>query len=265
MPKLSPDHVLGIIRSAESEWPAIVGSKWPEIEAQYHALCARLESTKGPTQMRTAAELVELFAPYADARERLNDALRAHTEVGRILLSLADLGNQLGLESFLITHLRNAAESFSTQRFIWQSSPTKATSLKIANVLINFECGAFCVFLSGLITNTTKDVLGETNKLLQAAGVLLIIASLYKITAIKLGEREATVFYGFALAGREAREEDILADTNRVRLAVNLKLLDKQELGNALHKLAEIRSIERVKGFTDVWRIIESHHVKPFL
>jgi hypothetical protein len=264
MPTLSPDHVLAIIRSAESEWPALVGSKWPEIESQYFALCAQLQSTKDPSQMRAAAELVELFAPYAEARERLNDALKGQTEAGRIMISLADLGKQIGLDSAVITQLRNAAEPSSSQRFIWQSSPTKASSLKLANVVVNFEFASFTEFIVGFITTGIKDVIGEANGILQAAGALLMMASLYKATNIKLDEREATAFYGFAQVGREAREDVILAETNRARQAVNLKPLDKQELGNALYKLSEIKSIERVKDTPDQWRVVENHHVKPF-
>jgi hypothetical protein len=261
---LSPAHVIAALNSVENDWPDLVGSKWPEIEPQYHALRAQVESTTGPSQMRATAELVELFAPYAAGRERLNDALKAQTEGGRIMLSLADLGRQLGLDPAVIARLRNAAQPGSSHRFIWQSGPTKATSLKLSNVWINFECGAFCEFLSGLITTTIKDVMGESNGLLQASGTLLMIASLYKTTTIKLDEREATVFNGFAKAGREAKEDLILIHANQVRQAVKLRPLDKQELGNALYKMAEIKSIERVKDKPDLWRIIEKHHVKPF-
>ena len=143
-------------------------------------------------------------------------------------------------------------------RYIWQSGPTKATSLKLGN--LRFEFGAFSDLVTGVIIAISKDVLGEADVILKAAGVLLLIRSFYGATAIQLDEREATVFCGFAKAGREAKEKAILAYTNRVRDAVSLKPLDKQELGNALYKLAEIKSIEKMKGMPGRWRIVEQHH-----
>jgi hypothetical protein len=110
--------------------------------------------------------------------------------------------------------------------------------------------------------------LGEANLILRAAGVLMLIRSLYAATATKLDEREATVFGGFVTATKKAgdgvTEKVILAHANKVRHSVRLQPLDKQELGNALYKLSEIKSVERVAGTTDMWRIIEKHHLKPF-
>lgn len=265
MSSLSPEHVLAAIADADSEWPGLVGEQWPKIEPQYRDLLDQLENTTGPAQMRAAAELVQLLAPYATARERLNNTVAAQTEAGAMVFQLAGLAKQLGLDPAVSDQISNAAQPSSSQRFIWQSSPTKATSLKLANVFISFEFAVFSEFLVGLITTSIKDVIGEANGVLQAAGALLMIASLYKATAIKLDEREATVFYGFAQAGREAKEDVILIHTNRVRQAVSLRPLDKQELGNALHKLSEFGSIERVKDRPDLWRIIENHKTKDAL
>jgi len=262
MSTLSPEHVLAALADAEGEWPVLVGAQWPKIEPQYRVLRDQLENTTGAEQMRAAADLVQLLAPYAAARERLNDAVTAQNEAGAMVLQLADFAKQLGLDPAVSEQIHDAARPSSSQRFIWQSSPTKATSLKLANVLINFGFVTLYEFLVGLITTAIKDVIGEANGVLKAAGALLMIASLYKATTIKLDEREATVFYGFAKAGCAAKEDDILVHTNQVRQAVSLKPLDKQELGNALHKLAEFRSIERVKDTSDLWRIIESHKAK---
>ena len=264
MSTLSPEHVLSAVADAEGEWPVLVGEQWPKIEPQYRDLRYQLENTTGPTQMRAAAELVQILAPYAAARERLNEAIAAQTEAGAMAFQLADLAKRLGLDPDVSEQIRNAAQPSSSQRFIWQPSPTKATSLKLANVVVSFDFGMFSEFLVGLITTSIKDVIGEANGVLKAAGALLMIASLYKAAAIKLDEREATVFYGFAQAGCEAKESVILANTNRVRQTVSLKPLDKQELGNALQKLGEIRGIKRVKGKSDLWRIIENHNAKRF-
>ena len=262
MSALSPEHILAALTDAESEWPGLVGAQWPKIESQYRDLRDQLENTTGAAQMLAAAELVQLFDPYAAARERLNEAVSAQTEADAMAFQLADLAKQLGLDPAVSEQLRNAAQPSSFQRFTWQPSPTKATSLKLANVFINFDIAMFPEFLMGLITTAIKDVIGEANGILQAAGVMLMIASLYKATAIKMDEREATVFYGFAKAGCEAKEDVILAHTNRVRQAVSLEPLDKQELGNALYKLSEFRSIEWIKDTHDMWRIIENHKAK---
>jgi hypothetical protein len=264
MSTLSPAHVLNALASVENEWPDLVGAEWPNIEAQYRDLRTKLESTTGPAQMLAAADLVQLFAPYAAARECLSAAIAGETEEGSILVSLADFADQLGLDPTVSAQFKKAAQPESSQRFMWQSSPTKATSLKLDNLTLNFELGAFSEFLIGLITTATKDVLGEANMILKAMGVMLIIASLYKATSIKLDEREATVFCGFAKAPTRkggVKEEVILAHANAVRHAVSLKPLDRQELGNALHKLAEIKSVERVAGQSATWRIIEQHNV----
>jgi hypothetical protein len=216
--------------------------------------------------MRTAADLIQLFAPYAPARERLSAAITGETEEGCILLSLADLADQLGLDARVRAQFKEAAQPERSQRYIWQSRPTNATSLKLENVILRFEPSAFSEFLIGLLTTATKDVLGEPNVIFKAMGVLLLIASLYKAASIKLDEREATVFCGLARAsmkdGSGVKEKQILEQTNAIRREVSLKALDKQELGNALHKLAEIKTIERVAGQRGHWRIVEKHDLK---
>ena len=266
MYNLSPADVLAALNIAEADLIALVGADWPKLEAQYRDLHARLEGDAGPAQMLAAAEMTQLFAPYDAARERLNDAIAAQTEAGKVLLALADIADQLGLDPAVSAQFKEAAQPGSQQRFVWPSSPTQATSLKLENVALSFELGAFSEFVLGLIVTATKDVLGGTNVILQAAGVLLMIASLYKATAVKLDEREATVFCGFAKAPRKpdggVKEEVILAHANAVRHTVSLKPLDMEELGNALYKLAEIKSVERVAGQAGTWRIIETHNVK---
>ena len=264
MSTISPEQILSAIADAEDEWPVLVGKPWPKIEPQYRVLRHQLEKTTGAAQMRIAADLVQLLSPFAAARDRLNDAIAAKTDAGAMVFLLADLAIQLGLDPAVGDQIRNAAQPSTSNRFIWQSGPTKATSLKLANAVIGFEFGMFSEFLAGLITTSIKGVIGEANGILKAAGVLMMIASLYKAVTIKFDEREATVFYGFAQAGREANEDLILAHTNRVRQSVSLKPLKKQELGNALNKLAEIRSIERVGNLTDRWHIVEDHKAKHF-
>ena len=266
MSGLSATDVLAALRLCEADLINVIGRDWAQLEPQYRQLFKRLESSAGPMQMLAAAEVVELFAPFDAARERLNDAIAAQSEGGKVLLALADIADQLGLDPAVSAQFKEAAQPGNRQRFVWQSSPTQATSLKLENVALSFELGAFSEFVLGLIVTATKDVLGGTNVILQAAGVLLMIASLYKATAVKLDEREATVFCGFAKAPRKpdggVKEEVILAHANAVRRTVSLKPLDMEEMGNALYKLAEIKSVERVAGQAGTWRIIEKHRVK---
>jgi hypothetical protein len=262
MSTISPENILLSIIAAENEWPVLVGEDWPKIKWKYRDHRNQLQSATGPKQMRAAADLVQLLAPYPAASERLNNGIVAQTEAGAIVMQLAALAKQLGVDPIVCAKIGNAAKPTSPQRYIWQSSPTKATSIKLKNVLLSFEFGMFSEFLAGLITTSIKDVIGEANGVLRAAGVLLMIASLYKTLSIKLDEREATVFFGFTQIGREAKEDNILNRTNRVRETVSLKVLNKQELGNALHKLAAIKSVERVKNSPNLWRIIENHKAK---
>jgi hypothetical protein len=139
MVTLSPEHILSALIDSESEWPVLVGEQWSKIEHQYRELRDQLDNTTGPIQMRTAAELVQLLAPYTDARKRLKEAIATQTEAGLMALILADLANQLCLDSTISAQLRGAAQPNSPIRYVWQSSPTKATSLKLANMIISFE------------------------------------------------------------------------------------------------------------------------------
>ena len=266
MSTLSPAQVLIALASVEHEWPVLVGPEWKNIKEQYYNLRDRLESSTGPDQMLIAANIVQLFAPFAAAREHLSIAITRVAEEGSILISLANLADQFGLDPAVSMQFKKAAQPGSSQRYIWQSSPTKAISLKLENVILSFEPGAFSEFLIGLVTTATKDVLGEPNIILRAMGVLLMIASLYKVTSIKLDEREATVFCGLAKTaprkGSGVKEELILEHTNTVRRKVSLKPLDRQELGNALYKLAEIKSVELVNGQLKTWRIVEKYNLK---
>jgi hypothetical protein len=263
MPSFSPADVLSALSASETELIQLVGNGWPELESRYCELRTRLEISTGPVQMLLATKVVDLFAPHAAAHQHLMESIAQKTEAGALLFGLADIAEQLNLAPVVSAHFKEAAQpGAQAQRFIWQSNPTKATSLKLGN--LSFEFGALSELIIGVIATTSKDVLGEADVILKAAGVLLLISSLYKATAIKLDEREATVFCGFAKAARnhEAKTEAILGRTNKVRRAVSLKPLDKEELGNALYKLAEIKSVERVEGKTEMWRIIEKHNVK---
>jgi hypothetical protein len=266
MSNLSAAHVLKALAGVEDELPALVGAEWSNIEVPYRDLRVQLEGTSGPAQMLAAADLIQLFAPYPAARERLTAVVTGETDEGSVLVSLAGLAEQLGLDPSVGEQFKEAAQRRSSQRFVWQSSPTKASSLKLENVILSFDLGEFSEFLIGLITTATKNVLGEANVILKAMGVLLLLVSLYKATSIKLDEREATVFCGIARAstrkGRGVKEKVILERTNAVRRAVSLKPLNKQELGNALHKLAEIKSVELMAGQAETWRIVERYNTK---
>ncbi len=262
MSNLSPADVLAALNIAEADLIALVGADWPKLEAQYRDLRARLEGDAGPAQMLAAAEVVELFAPFDAARERLNDALAAQTDAGAVLLGLADVAEQLGLDSAVSALFKDAAQSGGPHRLILQKSPTQAKSLKLGN--LSFDFGDLAELVTGLIATTHTEIIGQTSYILLAAGVLLILRALYKVTAVKLDEREATVFWGFAQAAQngEAAETAILAQANTARAEVGLEALEPLELKNALHKLAEIKSVARAEGKAETWRVIEKHNVK---
>jgi hypothetical protein len=209
--------------------------------------------------MLAAAGIIEMFAPYSAAREKLKEAITVETEIGHILLGLTTIADQLNLDPVVSMQFKVAARPLNDERFIWQSRPTKATSVKLGN--LTFEFGQLAELIIGLVTTISKDVMGEANLILKAAGVLLLISNIYKATVVKLDEREATVFYGFTKVGPEAEEEAILTQTNQVRRAASLKPLNRRELRNALYKLAEIKSVVRVEDSKKRWRIIEHHNV----
>lgn len=260
----TPECILMAITSIENELPDLVGKDWPNIETKYRGLCTRLKSTTGLEQMRTAAELQRLLAEYDNARKYLRNAIMSQTIAGEIFFNMAELTEQLGFDASVISLLREAAiQPISSERIIFMDGPTRAVSVKLGNIRFNFD--ALINFIFGVIATISKNVLGQPNLLFKAAGVLTIIHSFYKVINIELSERDVTVFLGLINAtggpGNGVKEEVILDYTNIVRNSISLKPLDSLELGNALYNLSEIKSIERVAGINDMWRVIETYHM----
>lgn len=257
----TPQDVLEALKLCETPLAEAVGEGWPQIEPRYRERLAQLEHGTGPAAMLAAAEIAELFAPYEKARVLLHEAVARQTETGQVLLGLGDVADQLQFEPGVGARFREAALASERTRHVLASGPTKAKSLKFAN--LDFDFGNLSELVAGLIVTTVKDITTQTDVLLVVAGVLLILKALYKATTVALDEREATVFYGFARVAEKklAKERAILAGANKVRAEVHLKPLDLTDLRNALFKLEQIKAIKSIQGEDGVWRIVESHNV----
>jgi len=254
----SPSNILAALNAAEPDLIALIGDDWPQLADRYRQLKAALADEEG--QWLASVEIIELFAPYAAARERLNRAILEQDLRGSVALGLADIAAQIGATPAA------AAPPEPRMRSISLKSPAQATSIKLGN--FSFDFGEVSELAAGVIM-TGSDVIGDLgvkHYVLVAAGVLLIARSLLKAMTVELSEREATVFYGLAQAAgpdKTATEAAILQRANAARKEVGLKPLDADDLRNALHRLAEIKSVGRVEGSPDRWQIVEQYHLKP--
>ena len=257
----TPQDILEALKAHEADLSESVGEEWPQIEPRYRELRVRLEQSTGPIAMLAAADVAELFAPYEKARILLREAVARQTETGQVLLGLGDVADQLQFGPAVGARFREAALATERTRYVLASGPTKAKSLKFAN--LDFDFGNLSELVAGLIVTTVKDITTQTDVLLVVAAGRLILKALYKATTVALDEREATVFYGFAQVAEEklAKERAILAGTNKVRAEVHLKPLDLTDLRNALFKLEQIKAIKSVQGEDGIWRIVEGHNV----
>jgi len=150
--------------------------------------------------MRVAAELIQLFEFQPTAYTRLRKALISKSPDGALLLQLSDLASNMGLNG-AATEFRSICQTCNPQRFIHQANPTEATSIKLGNVRLAFDgLSATGIFI---LTTISKEVVHQTSGFLQAAGIIAILAMIYKSIAVKLDEREATVLWVFS--GAKAR------------------------------------------------------------
>ncbi len=253
----SPSHILAALNAAESDLSALLGDDWPGLADRYHRLKAALADEQG--QWLASVEVMELFAPYEAARERLNRAILEQDLRSSVALGLAEIAEQIGATP------PTAAPPETLMRGISIQSPTQARSIKLGN--LSFDFGEMSELAAGVLM-TGSDVIGDLGArdyVLVAAGVLLIARSLPKAMTVELSEREATVFYGFtqaAGADKTATEAAILERANAARQEIGLEPLDADDLRNALHKLGEIKSVQRVEGSPDRWQIVEQYRLK---
>src|SRR5690606_41300215 len=107
----------------------------------------------------------------------------------------------------------------------------------------------------------------DSNHLLAAAGVLLIIRGLLKATTEEISEQDASVFWGVIQAqrhnvARRVTTARVLEHTNQERAKVQLPSLTEQQDRPALYNLVELGSVEQVDKEHEIWCIIEKYKSK---
>lgn len=255
------------VRALGPELPALVGvADWPAVAAKLEALHAAWAAARNApaatdvARMRVAARYRAVLSPYAAARERLFRAEGGLTLYDDVLTGvsalLAGLGDAPGAAH--VAEMRHAGER---RILLLKEVGQPAKSVKWQN--LEFDFGALSLAAAGILG--ALATLGDptTSGLAGAAAVLIILHELYQMMEREVPADEAGVYWGLVQAGGDAKQADlsaILAATNAARAAVHLEPLSETELRRALLVLEKpLRSIERVEGAVDVWRIVEDH------
>lgn len=145
---------------------------------------------------------------------------------------------------------------------VLSASGTRAKSIKFGN--LRFDFGAAGELAAGLLATITK-IVGKDDFLIITASVLLLLRGLQKMSTITISEVEATVFWGFALGCDEKKKAElqvIRRHANQERAKVGLEKLSTNQVMNALHNLAHIKSVAQISEPNDTWQIIEQYTFK---
>lgn len=162
----------------------------------------------------------------------------------------------------LATLAEEAGLDIESTRFVLPKRDGSAVSIKLLN--IHFDFGDLTNLVAGIINTSIKDVAGEANYFLKAAGVLLILSSIYKALEVEISEKEASVFWGFAQSCDEQKmaiESLIRSTTNVNRKKIGLKSLGGDEFKNSLYKLEKLKAIKRVGESPPKWIIVERYRL----
>lgn len=263
-------NILAALNNIEDELPSLVGpDAWVKISDIFNKKLDQLRgSNEELEQQQLSAHLIGLLAPYDDARERLKAAIFTEAKqedlYSSIMVDLASLAEQMGLQGVRAKLDAEALKSSSEQiRVVFiKEGFDKVKSIKLKN--ITFDFGQMSELAGGILAASSK-ILGDTHPILMAAGVLLIVRSLYKAVVVQIGGREASVFWGFIQAcdkEKTASEAAIIKYTNKERERTGLEHLTSNQVKNALHKLASLRSVTVVGEKPATWRIIERYKIK---
>ncbi len=265
--EMHPEKVLVAVKSIYPDLPSLLRAEaWQQISAELDAKITQLEAGSAKVeQLQAATDLVGLLAPYQAARERLRVALQALDVRSEVLMSLAELAEQVGRDTYTSHKFRQSAgqpAAGGTRLVILSAGGARAKSVKLGN--LQFDFGAAAELAAGVLA-MISEIAGKQDHLMLAAGVLLLLRGLEKMNTVALSEREATVFWGFVLAcdqEKQAGERAILRYSNQERAKVGLEELSLDQLKNALFNLALLKSVTRVPAAKDKWRMVERYVIK---
>jgi hypothetical protein len=272
---MTPEQLAIILQELEPELPELVGQPaWTAIAPTWTEKLQQLQvSDDEIEQMRLAAELRALLAPYTPARERLRRATGGISQYQQVLTELAGLATQLNSDPHLGHQLRKAAALHShlaqTRLIILQGVGQKAQSFKWQNIEFDFgDATEMAETAAGILAAFSDIISPSSNHLLMAAGVLLVIRGLLKASTEEISEQDASVFWGLIQAqrhhpARHVNTAKILEHTNQERAKVHLPDLNEQQVRHALHNLETLSSVAQPNKAQDIWRVIEKYRTVP--
>lgn len=268
---MTPDNILAALESLESQLPSLTGQEaWETIKDDFDTLKLSLRDSNDPEECdRLASELVDFLVPYKHARDRLKDEIQLQHIRGVLQdtmeTDLPAFAAKIGVDNKIVKDsadvvlksvVVDAEESGVRLIKIKEGGIEPGTSVKIRN------------FHLDLVSMTELIATYLENDDLVVAGVLLIISSLTKIPkaiTIQLSEQETSVFWGLVLArdADNSAEENLIEEyTNNERDKHGRLPLTNEGVKDALHRLEKIKSVERLEGKQDTWRIVEKYEIR---
>lgn len=272
---MDPNNILIAYTRLKGQLPTLVGKEiWKEIGDELLTNLHLLRQARASREQRLlAATLIELIAPYGEARRvmraeiRKQASLRAEIELAlKEFVSAASLGKESIVASAIVVQRSvflsplESGDLGDDARLIHLKSGGVAggKSMKFTN--LHFDYAELSALFAGIVM-TGADIIGQPHPLVISAGILLIIRAVMRAMTIPVTEREASVFWGLLQAQKESNttNESIIKEyVNKERAKFGLPSLTDKLIAEVLHSLEKINAIELRAGS---WRTIEKYKV----
>lgn len=271
---MAPHQLAIVLQQLEPELPELVGqAAWVALAPTWAEKLQQLQASSDEIeQMRLAAELRVLLAPYTAARKRLQRTTGSISQYQQLLTGLADLAAQLNSDPAQIEQLREAAALHShlaqTRLIILQGVGQKAQSIKWQNFEFDFgDATEMIETAAGILAAFSDIISSDSNHLLMAAGVLMIIRGILKATTEEISAQDASVFWGVLQAQwhntpSHVNTIQVVEYVNQERAKVHLAPLSEQKVCHSLHNLVRLGSVEQTNEEKEIWRVIEKYKSK---
>ena len=270
-----PYQILSAIKRIEAELINIVGEE-DSVIRDVSVLKVKLEqATNRDEQLKLASQLIAHVA----TNEKIKDILNAELTLQR------ELWNQLASEIPETISLQASKQTvaLTTYALKWQLDSEQLPEIdEISERNISIKHGGLGTGKSIKLKNLSLDI-GEMSEIAAgimlagfniidkphpfviAAGILFAIRALTKAMTVQLSEGEISVFWGMIQA-RDAENmtqfENIVQQTNAERDKSGLDSLTERQVLNALARLEQLKSVEKVAELSGTWRIVERFKVR---
>ena len=261
------DALVLSLQKLEDVLPSILDEKeYEQIVGNYKELLSDLlKSNDEEEQASISLELIGIVANYPKANTYFQNIRRSFNFVQGVFYNLSLISRELSIDDKITNQFIDLANTnLELQRFVIISSKdiNHAKSIKFRNY--RFEFGEFAELVSGVIL-TIKDIVGETNYFYVAAGLLIIMNSLYNAMAEEIHEQEAKVFWGVIQTQNENQSAEITAvleNANQEREKIGLEKLEIEQVKRSLKKLENIGCIEEDNNNPNIWKVKEKVYIK---